>query len=81
MIGAHSDASYTVDGVAQCGGKNLAEGVQTGDQLIGTNDRPVTGSLADVLHELQGTRGEVKNLVVERNRKQISVKPPVTSLW
>jgi hypothetical protein len=81
VIGAHPDASYTVDGAAQCGGKNLVEDVQSGDKLISINDWAVTGSLADVLHELQGTPGEAKNLVVERDRRQITIKTTVTSLW
>ena len=63
VIGAHPDGSYTISGVAQCRGKNLVEGVQSGDKIIGINDWAVTGSLADVLHELQGTPGEVKNML------------------
>jgi hypothetical protein len=81
VIGAHPDAGYTVDGVAQCSGKNVVEGVRAGDKLISINDWTVTGPLADVLHELQGTRGELKNLVVERDGRQITIKTTVTSLW
>jgi hypothetical protein len=81
VIGAHPDASYTVSGAAQCRGKNLVEGVHSGDKLIGINDSAVTGSLADVLHELQGTRGEVKNMLVERDGRQITIRATVTSLW
>src|SRR5215469_4249723 len=81
VIGAHPDASYTISGVARCRGKNLVAGVQSGDKLIGINDWAVTGSLADVLYELQGTRGEVKNMVVERDGKKISIQATVTSLW
>jgi hypothetical protein len=81
VISAHPDAGYTVDGVAQCGGKNLVEGVGAGDKLISINNWAVTGSLADVLRELQGTRGEVKNMVVERDGRQITIHATVTSLW
>jgi PDZ domain/Aspartyl protease len=81
VIAAHPDANYTVGGVAQCGGKSLAEGVQPGDKLISINDWAVTGSLADVLHELQGKRGEVKNMVVERDGRQIIIKTTVATLW
>lgn len=81
VVGAHPDAGYTVDGVAERGGKNLVEGVRAGDKLISINDWAVTGSLADVLHQLQGTRGELKNLVVERDGRQITIQTTVTSLW
>ena len=81
VIGAHPGVSYTISGVARCRGKNLVEGVQAGDKLIGINDWAVTGSLADVLHELQGTRGEVKNMVVERDGRKITIPATVTSLW
>lgn len=81
VIGAHPDASYTVDGIAQCRGKNLVEGFQPGDKLISINQWPVTGSLADVLHELRGTRGEVKNMVVERAGRPMAIKTTVTALW
>jgi len=81
VISAHPDASYTISGVAQCRGKNLVEGVQSGDKLIGINDWAVAGPLADVLHELQGTPGEVKNMVVERDGKKISIQATVTSIW
>ena len=81
VIGPYPDASYTIGGVARCNEKNLVEGVQSGDKLVGINDWAVTGSLADVLHELQGTPGEVKNLVVERNGRKITIRATVTSLW
>jgi hypothetical protein len=81
VIGAHPEGSYTIGGVAQCGGKNLVEGVQLGDKLLSINDWTVSGSLADALHELEGTPGEVKNLVVERDGIQITIKTTVTSLW
>jgi PDZ domain len=81
VIGAHPDASYTISGVAQCRAKNLVDGVQSGDKLISINDWAVTGSLADVLRELQGTRGEVKNMVVERDGRQTTIQTTVTSLW
>lgn len=81
VIGAHRDASYTISGVAQCRGKNLVEGIQPGDKLIGINNWVVTGSLADVLQALQGTPGEVKNMVVERDGKQITIQADVNSLW
>jgi hypothetical protein len=57
VIGAHPNAIYTVGGVAQCGGKNLVEGVQSGDKLISINDWAVTGSLADVLHAKRSIPG------------------------
>jgi len=81
VIGAHADSSYTVGGTAQCGGKNLVEGVQPGDKLVRINNWAVSGSLADVLDELEGTPREVKNLVVERDGRQLTIKTTVTSLW
>lgn len=81
VIGAHPDASYTISGVAQYRGKNLVEGVHSGDKLVGINDWAVTGSLADVLHELQGTPGEVKNMVVERDGRRINIQVTVISFW
>ena len=81
VIGVRPDASYTISGVAECRGKNLVEGVQSGDKLIGIDEWAVTGSLGDVLRELQGKRGEVKNMLVERDGRKITIQATVTSLW
>lgn len=81
VIGAHADSSYTVGGIAQCGGKNLVEGVQAGDKLVSINNWAVAGSLADVLGQLEGRPREVKNLVIERDGRQVTIQATVTPLW
>lgn len=52
-----------------------------GDKLININSGTVKGSLADVLDALRGKPGEAKTLVVERDRKQLTVKTSVASLF
>lgn len=81
VIGARPDRSYTIGGVARCAGKSVVDGVQPGDKLIRINDWTVKGSLADVLDELHGKPGEVKNLLIERDRKQVTIKTTVTSIF
>lgn len=81
VIGVGPDGTYTVSGVAQCAAKDLVEGVHPGDKLISINGWTVKGPLADVLQQLQGKPQAVKNLVVERGGKQLSVKATVTSLF
>lgn len=81
IVGAHADGSYRVGGVAECGGKNTVDGVNPGDKLISVNDWAVSGSLADVLQQLQGKPREAKTIVVERGGKQLTIKTTVASLF
>lgn len=81
VVGARPDGSYRIGGVAECGGRNTVEGVNPGDKLISVNDWAVSGSLADVLQQLQGKPREAKTLVVERGGTQLTVKTTVASLF
>lgn len=71
---------YFVAGVATQNGKTTVEGVEVGDQLLqidGLRTNAVTwAAIYDAMH---GRPGEVRNLVVERNGRQIRVPAKVTA--
>lgn len=81
VLDPQEDGTYVVSGVARQAGKSLIEEVTAGDRLLKVSSLDVTGkSLGEVLDALHGAPGQTRNLVLERNGKQITVSAPVIHL-
>jgi hypothetical protein len=73
-----SDSSWTITGVARINGLPMVEGVEAGDKLtrigrLGTRGK----TMGTVVGALRGKPGEEKDLILERNGKEIRIKTEV----
>jgi hypothetical protein len=74
ILNPQADGTYVVSGVAQQAGQPLMEGIAVGDKLVNIDSFAVDGkSLGEVLDALRGKPGQIRNLVLERGGKQITV--------
>jgi hypothetical protein len=72
------DGHYTVLGIADYDGKPCVPGVEPGDDLISADGIRATGAtMGQVWSSLEGKPGQVRELMLERDGKQVEVKATV----
>jgi hypothetical protein len=72
------DGHYTVIGIAHYDGKPSVPGVEPGDVLISADGIRATGAtMGQVWSSLEGKPGQVRELMLERDGKQVEVKATV----
>jgi hypothetical protein len=74
VLHPEDDTRFTILGVADFDGKPSVSGVQPGDHLVSVDGIPVPDStMGQVWSLLEGSPGQERKLVVERDGKQIAV--------
>jgi hypothetical protein len=78
ILRPEDDTRFTILGVADYEGKPSVPEVQAGDHLLAVDSSPVPDStIGQVWSMLEGSPGQERKLIVERNGKQITVTAKV----
>lgn len=76
---AHKNGAYVVASIATRDGEETVHGIQVGDRLLRVGSVSTqTASSSEVLDALSGKPGDLRRLVVERDRKKLIIEATVS---